>query len=636
MNRSGSIRKILKPAVTSILCVLLALCVLVSSTQAQANATLSISSPDTSSYPTVTFYFWPIDADGSFLSGLTADAIHVIENDREVKVESLELLEPGTHVILAVNEGKTLANSYAGKTRMNRMKEAISTWIASESITTLDDFSLVNNTDVLQNQLIHPAEWTQAVNDYGPDLRSATPSLNSLSQAITLVKNLPSTDHKAKTILYITPLPDKDSYTALQEQSAIAANLNIRLFIWLIGPQSYNAEAAAQVLQKMADDTGGSFFVYSGAEQLPDLNAYLNPLSHEYKVTYQTQIKKTGTFTLQLQVSQKNYDVTSSKMSFDMTAEAPNPIFLSPPESITLNWSQTDKKSPWVISPSLYTLKYMLEFPDGHERLITTARLFVDGKLETEVTKEPFNELSWNLRQYSETGTHVLQIFIEDSAGFTASTIKTPVVITVNPKPQTPFQKFLDKINYTTLGIIGFLVLLAIILLLLYHKNRLKKPRFLKSRSSTENDPVKQAVVIEQTDDFADRNIQPPTDWPKLPAGGKASARLVSTQNNDNNQNIALPIQDIFIGSDSVRSDIVLNGPTISAVHAKIFTDSAKHFYIADCGSNAGTWLNYAPVSQQGARLQHGDLVNIGAVTFRFEEINPEGRPIQVIPYEGE
>ena len=99
---------------------------------------------------------------------------------------------------------------------------------------------------------------------------------------------------------------------------------------------------------------------------------------------------------------------------------------------------------------------------------------------------------------------------------------------------------------------------------------------------------------------------------------------------------VALPLQETTLGSDSKRCDITLQGPTVSQLHARIFTDDAKNFFIADAGSAAGTWINYAPVSQQGTHLEHGDLINIGAFTFRFEVINPEGRPIQVLPYNGE
>jgi hypothetical protein len=35
-------------------------------------------------------------------------------------------------------------------------------------------------------------------------------------------------------------------------------------------------------------------------------------------------------------------------------------------------------------------------------------------------------------------------------------------------------------------------------------------------------------------------------------------------------------------------------------------------------GSSAGTWINYTPVSGEGACLEHGDLIHIGRVGFRF------------------
>ena len=608
--------------------------------RAQADQTLPLSNPDTSAYPTITFQFWPIDADGKFIGNLTLDQVHVLENDREIKVESLDLLEPGMHVIVAVNEGPTLANSYAGKPRMERIKDKLTAWIKSESITTLDDFSLINNTDVIQNQLSHPADWAQAITDYAPELRKTTPSTNSLAQAVALVQGLSVGDHKSRAILYITPLPDKTQLTSLQEQAAAAAEANTRLFIWLIGPQTYSSEAAAKTLQQMAENSGGSFFIYSGAETLPDLNSYLNPLSHEYQVTYQTGIQKSGTFTLKVQIDQKTYQASSKVLSFDLKAEAPNPIFFSPPAEITLNWARSGTKKTWQVTPDRYTVKYMLEFPDGHQRAIKTARLFVDGALAAETTTEPFDELEWDLSKYNETQTHEIQIFVEDAAGFNASTIKTPVLVTVNPKPQTVLQKFFEGLNLITVGIIAFLVLMGAGLLLYFRRNFLRRQGVIRARITRENDPVRQPVLLDEAEYAVPAGKDTPPDWPKLPGGGKAPARLLSLPGEDGqrptHKSYALSLQDTVFGNDPVRCDIVLAGPTISGVHAKIFTDAAKHFYIADCGSAAGTWINYAPVSRQGTRLEHGDLINIGAFAFRFEEINPEGRPIQVMPYNGE
>jgi hypothetical protein len=601
--------------------------------RAQANLHLTLSNPDTSAYPIVSLTFWPMDDEGNFVANLTADQVHVLENDREVKVTSVDVLEPGIHFVVAVNEGKTLANSYAGTSRLERMKAVITDWIQSESITTLDDFSLVNNTDVLQNQLSHPADWAAALGDYNPDLRSSTPSLNCLSQAVALVKSFSASDNKARAVLYITPLPDSAQLTALQDQANELATANTRLFIWLVGPSTYSSEAGAQALEQAALSIGGSFMIFSGAETLPDLNTYLSPLSHEYKLTYQTSMRKSGTYTLQLKVEQGDFQADSDKISFDLKAEAPNPILLSPPTEIHAAWTK-DSLQKWTLTPNLYTFKYLVEFPDGHKRDLGAARLFVDGQLVDEVTTAPFDELKWNFSQYSESGTHQIQIFVEDVAGFTSHTLQIPVLLAIDPKPQTALQKFLEQINYTTVGIVALLVLLGGFLVLFFRRRFLRRREDSRAIRASDNDPVHQRVLPE-TDEFVASSLQePPADWPKLPNGTKAPARLLLLSSDPQpkaGSNIPLSAQETLLGSNPVRCDIVLSGVTVSAQHARIFTDAARHFFLADSGSSAGTWLNYAPVSHQGARLQHGDLINVGAVSFRFEEINPEGRPIKVM-----
>ncbi len=40
---------------------------------------------------------------------------------------------------------------------------------------------------------------------------------------------------------------------------------------------------------------------------------------------------------------------------------------------------------------------------------------------------------------------------------------------------------------------------------------------------------------------------------------------------------------------------------------------------ISDLGSVAGTWVNYTPISSTGVRLEDGDLVRIGKMSFRFQ-----------------
>lgn len=599
--------------------------------QAQAGSnTVTLSSPSVEAYPRIEVNFWPFDQEGKLYNKLSQTDLHLYENEREIKIDSLELVQPGTHFVIAINEAKTLGNSYSGKTRMARMLEDWMTWAQAQSITTLDDFSLVTNTGVAQNQLTTPGEWVQALNDYQPDLKNAQASLTSLSQAINLLSSLPTTDQKSRAILYVTPLPGEGDLATLNDQANLAAAAKIRLFIWLIGPQSYTTEAATAALQQAATQTGGDFFLFSGAETLPQVSTYLDPYNYEYKLDYTTQIQTTGDYTLLLKIDNKDFQAASDPVNFSLTVQPPNPIFLSPPSTLVLNWVRSSDKK-WQITPATINLKFMVEFQDGHSRALKAARLFVDDKLASEDLEAPFDELSWNVSQLTESGKHRLQIYVEDEVGLTAKTIEMPIEVIVNPKPLNAFEKIVEQIGVTNLVIIGFLLLAVLVMIFGLRRLLTRGAQFGKRRPNADKDPLKQEVVIAENEYAVKPQENEPAGWPKLPGGGKAPARLLVL---NTGKSIALPASETLLGSDSKHCDVLLSGPTISAVHAQIFTDASKHFYIADKGSAAGTWVNYAPVSSHGTRLEHRDLVNLGALRFKFEVLTPEGRTIQVLPFE--
>jgi ABC-type multidrug transport system ATPase subunit/pSer/pThr/pTyr-binding forkhead associated (FHA) protein len=60
--------------------------------------------------------------------------------------------------------------------------------------------------------------------------------------------------------------------------------------------------------------------------------------------------------------------------------------------------------------------------------------------------------------------------------------------------------------------------------------------------------------------------------------------------------------EETIIGRDPEQCDLVLPLPYISAVHAKI-GNANGHYFVMDCGSLAGTWLN-------DQKLEHGTVLN--------------------------
>jgi predicted component of type VI protein secretion system len=61
----------------------------------------------------------------------------------------------------------------------------------------------------------------------------------------------------------------------------------------------------------------------------------------------------------------------------------------------------------------------------------------------------------------------------------------------------------------------------------------------------------------------------------------------------------------------------------VEALHARLRQDETGAYILSDEGSVAGTWVNYAPISTGGIRLEHGDILHIGRVIFRFSLLKP-------------
>jgi hypothetical protein len=184
-----------------------------------------------------------------------------------------------------------------------------------------------------------------------------------------------------------------------------------------------------------------------------------------------------------------------------------------------------------------------------------------------------------------------------------------------------------------------------------------------QSEKRLSKDPVTQPIVIQQepsqfgkktsgkeksSQDGA-RVVKPvgtrlPSVWP-LPiwsragnssAKGNAVAPACLVALDENEQPItggAIPLirQEITFGADPQQANHVLESPTVNDLHARLYRSPDGAFYLVDEGSVAGTWINYTPASSSGIRLEHGDLVHIGMVMFRFELANPSPVDIKVV-----
>ena len=227
-----------------------------SSVSAQTGELIDFSVPDLTGYPDISIRFRVFDNSGVFTKNLDLSSVHVLENNQVIAPDTLELLEPGVRLIVAINEGPTLANRYAQVTRIDKVKESLSTWAEAQSITTMDDFSLVSNSGIEAASQTKPSDWLEVIQNYQPDMRKAQPGLTSLSSAIDLAIVTSDDADKTSALLYLTPLPTEDQIAGLEDLISRAKLGGVRLFIWLAGPQSYAAKDQAELLKQAAEETG--------------------------------------------------------------------------------------------------------------------------------------------------------------------------------------------------------------------------------------------------------------------------------------------------------------------------------------------------------------------------------------------
>ncbi len=611
---------------------------------AQNARAIVLYQPDTRHFPGISINFEAYNPQGSFITSLAPGDVTILEDGAPRPASQLDLVQPGLQLSLALNTGPSLAYTYNNVSRFQQVQKALVDWANSLPPSTTagsggldgpDEFSLISPGSSLATHLYDPQQLAQALATYAPDLMKSQPTLASLIQALDLATDpLPRALMK-RAILYVTPLLPDSALQALPNLADRANQLGIHVFVWLVLPNPTGANAITQALQDLATKTGGQFFIFTGSEPFPDLNAAFQPLRFYYQLSYTSTINQSGAHQISLSLSQAGQSLSSSDQVFTLNIQAPNPIFLNPPASIERSWTEpaatasgqnvtqansSDQKP--LLEPESVQLRLLLEFPDGFQRPLKAVRLFVDNKLVSEVTNPPFDRFTWSLQDYTNTANHTLRVEVEDQLGLVRSSIDTPVEVKVDPAPA-----FSIDFGQLILPAGGALAGLAIILGGIWLVRRRGR---LKGKNGPSTRPAQPR-----------RRLPMPVPLPairRMPPQANAAARLMQVSESGHvlpGSAVPLAFPEITIGRDAKKAAFVLTSTSVDSLHARLVQSPEGQFFLYDSGSTAGTWVNYARIKDEGVHLEHGDLIQFGRETFRFELNHPvPGHIAQVSPWE--
>lgn len=583
---------------------------------------------------------------GQFIHGLEPGDVTIIENDTSIPVEALDEIRGGVRFVIALNPGPPFAvqNSQA-ISRLDQIVAALVGWVRSRQGTTIDDLSLVNADGTEISHASKPADllplMLQEIN-----ARNAVPSLDVLSRAINLAVDPTPRPGMGRAILFITPPLDPQVGPALDNLVVQANQAGVDIHVWMVSsPGGYSPQSANQ-LQALAEQTGGKFFNYTGDESLPALEEFLEPLRSIYTLSYLSQVRGSGSQQVIAQVNTSAGQVETPPESYEIDLLPPDPAFIAPPLEITRKPPEDDldpTTDPPVEQylPQKQSLEVLVSFPDERMRLLTRTSLFVNGVLEAENRQPPFDLFTWDLTDITASGPYALRVEAEDSFGLVGSSIENITQVNVELPAQPPLAWLTQNLPVIS----GLVVLLAgaVLLMVLVIGGKIRPT--IPSRGSAarrRKDPVTQPVPVarepapRQRSSWADR-----LHWPQRHTAPHAYAflsRISETDEQTMNTPIPITSEEVTLGSDPRQSMLVLNDPSVEPLHARLTHHENGGFRLADQGSVAGTWVNYTPISQEGINLEHGDLVHVGRIGFRFtlrqpgQTRKPVVKPLQTDP----
>lgn len=608
--------------------------------QDEVTGSATLSQLNSENYPQISFFLEAEDESGNAIVGLDENDIAIIENGSDpIAPGSVERNEPGYQVILAYNLSPSLATLTSdGVSRYQVVTDHIINWLNSRPSNTPDDFSLATDTGLQQIRRENPREFTQELSAYEPELSNSQPNLTSLLQALDLATDPNPNPLMKRVILYITPQLNLSSISAIPGFIDRAIQQDVTIIVWMIGPataRSSNASVVEPVVE-LAETSGGEFFLFSGVEELPDIEIYFGSNRYIYQVTYNSQINSSGFHQIEAVVNHQDQLIQSNQESVRLVIQPPTPILINPPLLIERTWDvDPDDARIRELTTAEIEINYIYQFPDGYPRDLSSARLFVDEEMVQEVKEAPFERFVLDLSAVETDQELLFQVEVEDVLGLSAQTEPTIINISVEPIPLTFWEGLMRLelsperwIILASILIAGTVLIVAIVFVG-------KKQSFWREQTKLRKrfvDPVTQPVKINQ-----DGSGKKKAAGGKHSAGKQVEAMLVplNDQFEPNRQKtVVLDKKEWLIGSDEKQARLVIKNAAVDSTHARLIRGHTGEYWLSDRNSIAGTWVNFKPISNNGIKLKHGDLIHFAKACYRFELSHPtEDSEIQIITY---
>jgi len=264
---------------------------------AQPQPSLEVSNIDTREFPLIRFDTKPRHLPDSAVDVLNNETLQVLEDGKVLSLHTITETYEGIDLGLAINPGLDLAwRDLKGVSRYDKLIQAFRQLNQVLTPGSGDRFSLFMNPDYEVTNLTDLDSLLISLANYPENMRKMETNFKSLERALEVL----STDESKqdKTLLYITVLPYPADAKKLDSLLTTAQQNDITINIWLTGLTEIVDYPQIPYLRNLAEGSGGSLFLFSGSEPIPDPTNYVLGLGKRYQVSYLSQVRENGSHNL--------------------------------------------------------------------------------------------------------------------------------------------------------------------------------------------------------------------------------------------------------------------------------------------------------------------------------------------------
>ena len=546
---------------------------------------------DTREFPKLTLSFEIVDGLEEN-SSVAASQVSVIENDKQIAVDSLTSEYVGVHFGLVINPERTLVLTYpSGYSNYDRMLAAMRELGSDLTPVTGDVYSLFINPDIRYDQLENYTEWKNALEGFKENQRQMNSSLQSFIDAVRQLTSSPTT--KETVLVYMTPYIEPAEMPALTALIEQAGEGGIAVHVWMTAAPIVIGSAYQTDLQTVCQTWGGSLTILSGSQIPPNPREYLKGKGYRYTASWQSEIRSGNTQQFSLRLTPPGSPVLTSAVSEVALEVLPTRItFSNLPEQLTVTLQGEER-----IEPVELPIQVAIEFPDGFPREVLKTSLYANGTLVQQREEAPFGDFVMDLSDFRDQTKVSLQVTLEDALGFeTRSEMKYVALTWFDPAANEP--KPLTSSLWLWIGLgVAALGLLAVIFI----PNRLRR----KPANAAATDP---AVLSAKPE---------PESYVAVKTYG--SLIKLDRDNTPSAEKPLLLIKEItLIGKDPQLANLVLNEEALEPLHAEIHAFPDGRTRLTDFHTVAGTYVNFKAIDTKGVEIHHGDILHFGRLSYRF------------------